>query len=106
MQRKQRKLTIARLLVVVFLVILIGLIGWLGYIYPEIQENTKRQASPSKRQECPKAWIYDAMPGIEDDSNRPPREYFIYGDTRVEVNDVDIEWVKANCTVNKASLVH
>ena len=53
---------------------------------------------------CPQAWYIDAMPWVGDANARPPREYLIIDDQRVELSQTDPVWIKANCTVQKRVL--
>lgn len=53
---------------------------------------------------CPQAWYVDAIPWVGDAKERPPREYLIIDDQRVELSQADTVWIKANCTVQKSVL--
>ena len=53
---------------------------------------------------CPQAWYIDAMPWVGDAKARPPREYLIIDEQRVELSQADTVWIKANCTVQKSVL--
>jgi hypothetical protein len=56
-------------------------------------------ASTTLIQSCPEAWYSNQMPQIvPDDQPLPtPETYFIYNGKRVETNQVDVDWVTANC---------
>ena len=53
-----------------------------------------------KQQTCPDAWYDNAMPGTE-----PGGQYMIVGGKRVELDQMDVDWVKAHCPVNAPATV-
>ncbi len=66
--------------------------------------NCEFAACPDENQSvgmrvCPEAWYSNQMPGTVGDNN-PPREYMVINGTRVELTEVDVVWVRANCVVN------
>lgn len=52
---------------------------------------------------CPEAWIKDQMPIV----GEAPliRQYFVVSGDRWEFDELDIEWVKQNCSINKPMTV-
>jgi hypothetical protein len=59
-----------------------------------------------KERTCPEAWYLNAMPGTVPDKDSPPREYLVVAGQRRELAEFDMEWIKANCPVNKPETVH
>lgn len=52
-------------------------------------------------QVCPDSWIVNRMPRItEQDSSGPPSEYFILDGKRRELDEFDVEWIRANCKIS------
>lgn len=47
---------------------------------------------------CPDEWIDNRMPMVEG-KNNPPSEYFIINGSRVEKDQIDMEWMKQNCDI-------
>lgn len=68
------------------------------------QKNIPDQ-TPAKLKVCPEAWYINRMPATPNPQN-PPLEYMIIDGKRVEISEVDLDWVKKNCTVNQPSPVH
>jgi hypothetical protein len=62
--------------------------------------------SAGKERTCPDAWYFNAMPGTIPDQGSPPREYLVVGGQRREIAEFDVDWIKANCPVNKPQTVH
>jgi len=50
-----------------------------------------------KCSECPEHWYVNKMPGINNSND----EYFIINKERKEINEVDINWIKENCDIEK-----
>lgn len=71
-------------------------------------DNNSRQKKPSAEQPllrtCPQYWYRDEMPSVGRRSEQS-REYFIIKGKRVEKKDVDVNWVIANCPVNKPTII-
>jgi len=67
---------------------------------------TPGPGSAGKERTCPEAWYFNAMPGIIPDPGSPPREYLVVGGQRREIAEFDLDWIKANCPVNKPQTVH
>lgn len=68
--------------------------------YPEVCKGPNGQSFVNhmpKLQACPQAWYRNTMPTGTDVVSQ---EYFIYDDRRVELDEVDVEWVTVNCSVN------
>lgn len=53
---------------------------------------------------CPEAWYDNQMPGTVGD-NPAPRQYFVVGGERVELGELDVAWIRHNCSVNKPQVV-
>lgn len=54
---------------------------------------------------CPEAWFDNRMPSPIGEDNLP-REYFVVNGARVEVSEMDVEWVRANCEINAPTPVY
>jgi hypothetical protein len=54
---------------------------------------------------CPQAWYDNQMPGPRSEGESS-RQYFVYDGKRKELGEVDIEWVKSNCSVNNPQEVY
>lgn len=71
-------------------------------------DNNSRQQKPSAGQAllkaCPEYWYRDEMPSVGHRTEQS-REYFIIKGKRVEKKDVDVNWVMANCPVNKPTII-
>ena len=63
-----------------------------------------RLRTTAKVRSCPDGWFDDAMPGPTSEK-AAPSEYMTYGGKRVEVETVDLDWVKQNCSKKSASRV-
>lgn len=55
----------------------------------------------AKKRVCPDQWIENRMPGLQ-----PVSQYFIINGKRVAVEQYDIEWIKANCSVDQPQAVY
>jgi len=62
-------------------------------------------ADGSKRRECPESWYENHMPGVKDGSQQPS-QYLVISGERVELNEVDLDWVKQNCPVHEPTPVY
>ncbi len=56
----------------------------------------KSMENTNKLRVCPDEWIDNRMPMVEG-KNDPPKEYFIINGSRVEKDQMDMEWMKKNC---------
>lgn len=70
--------------------------------------NGRRKKEPSAGEvllkACPEYWYRDEMPSVGHRTEQS-REYFIIKGKRVEKKDVDVNWVIANCPVNKPTII-
>ena len=64
----------------------------------------------TKLQICPDEWYKNEQPCVYQDSpaecEQQRKEYFIIDGERKELEEVDVEWVKKNCEVNKPEVVY
>lgn len=65
--------------------------------------DTNKESSTAKRV-CPDAWYDNRMPGPAEDAGSSS-QYFIVAGERVELEELDVDWVKANCAVNEPQVV-
>ncbi|HEU5187037.1 MAG TPA: hypothetical protein VFT87_00890 [Candidatus Saccharimonadales bacterium] len=63
------------------------------------------RVGPNKRQVCPEAWYDNHMPGPAE-RTAGSSQYFIVNGQRVEFAELDVDWVKANCSVKEPELVY
>ena len=54
--------------------------------------------------QCPEAWYDNQMPS--DGPSAGSRRYLIIKGERRELSEFNMEWIKSNCKVNKASIVY
>ena len=64
----------------------------------------------TKLQVCPDKWYKNEQPCVYKDSptecKQQQKEYFIIKGERKEAEEVDVEWVKKNCEINKPEFVY
>jgi len=68
------------------------------------KKNTQTQIP--KIQTCPEAWYINRMPSTDPSAATPPNQYLIINAKRVEVADVDTNWIRKNCNIKQASPVY
>lgn len=61
--------------------------------------------TPTKLQVCPDAWYINRMPAKQDSQN-PPIEYMVIDGKRVEISEVDLNWIKKNCAITQPTPVY
>jgi hypothetical protein len=61
--------------------------------------------TPAKLQVCPDAWYINNMPTISATQN-PPNEYMVINGKRVEISEVDLDWVQKNCAITQPTPVN
>lgn len=66
------------------------------------QYSTRQGANLSRM--CPEQWYDDRMPGP--DRHKTQSQYLIVNGECREIKDYDLNWIKANCPVNKPSIVY
>lgn len=86
--------------IIVFLVALV-VVSTAGYLYLQ-KDNKFFQKSADKLRVCPEHWVDNQMPGsCQQNSNMcVNRQYFIVNGKRKEFNEIDVDWVKHNCSLN------
>jgi hypothetical protein len=55
---------------------------------------------------CPDNWYVNRMPGTYAETDDMPNEYMVYEGRRVELRDVDVDWVKENCAVKEPQPIY
>lgn len=101
------------------LLVAVGLFGfWLwrqpgaetdpGQSEQQTQQDVSGQDTDSnKKQVCPDKWYDNRMPGpAPEDETAEDRQYFIVDGERVDYEDMDVEWVRNNCSVNEPQPVY
>lgn len=83
-----------RLVLLFIIFTLSSIIGWI-LLKPDSKELLRV---------CPEYWAFDQMPGIV--SSDGERQYFFVNRERIQYKDMDVDWVKANCSVNKPEISH
>ena|SRR3989304_7009323 len=72
--------------------------------------KTPKPTETSKLQTCPDNWYKNEQPCIYKDSptecENQKKEYFVIDGKRIEVEEVDVEWVKKNCEVKKPEVLN
>lgn len=92
--------------VVIITLVALGIliaIGWL--LWPKA---TTAPETTIGQQICPEAWYEDKMPGINGYTGEravESRQYFIVDGKRVGLDELDINWVKTNCSVNSPEII-
>ncbi len=76
----------------------------------ERTQQTQENDTADERRVCPDQWYENRMPQATPEDEEPEtgteRQYFIVDSERVEYDDMDVEWVKNNCSVNEPSPVY
>lgn len=68
------------------------------------QHDITSNEQPAKGQRiCPDAWYDNQMAGSPDESKNS--QYFIVNGQRVEFDELDAEWIKANCAIKEPLIV-
>ncbi|MEI6510870.1 MAG: hypothetical protein WCO25_02390 [Candidatus Uhrbacteria bacterium] len=72
---------------------------------PKTDEPPSAEPSTTLIQRCPDAWYTNRMPTVADDG-RPtmPSEYVVIDGKRMELSQMDMAWVGANCSVDKKTV--
>jgi hypothetical protein len=55
---------------------------------------------------CPDGWYINRMPDTYAETDDMPNEYMVYGKQRIELVQVDVDWVKANCQLKEPQPVY
>lgn len=90
-----------------FSIIILALIGAIGWLLWSRQSTTPNDTNTGK-QVCPEAWYEDRMPSIDGATGQRSTssdQYFVVDGQRVGLSELDVEWIKGNCTVNKPEVV-
>lgn len=91
MKMKLSKKFLALILLIVFLVGVLVVIA----LYREGGSGN------GKLRICPDSWIVNNMPRTMDIGANSPNQYFIIDGKRIEVDEVDTDWVTRNCDVRQ-----
>ena len=75
-------------------------------IYKDKNHKIGPQGNSQKIQSCPDSWYINRMPSTYAETDDMPNEYMVYRDQRVELTEVDVDWVKANCSVIEPQAVY
>ncbi|PSO43089.1 hypothetical protein BRC19_02515 [Candidatus Saccharibacteria bacterium QS_5_54_17] len=99
LKRLRSNKTVMLLVVVGILLILAGT-GWMW----------QQHMASDGRRECPDRWYANRMPQATPEGEQPEtgtqRQYFVIDGERVEYQDMDVEWVKNNCSVDQPTPVY
>lgn len=72
--------------------------------------KTPTSTEITRLQVCPEKWYKNEQPCVYKDSptecKQQQKEYFIINGERKEMEEVDVEWVKQNCEINKPEVVY
>jgi hypothetical protein len=102
LKRLRSNKTVMLLVIVGILLIMAGT-GWLW-------QQHMASGDTGGRRECPDRWYDNRMPQAAPESEEPAsgtqRQYFVIDGERVEHEDMDVEWVRNNCSVNQPTPVY
>ena len=96
---------------ILFVLIALGFLSYYLFInWETIISSTIIYVPEPKLRQCPTYWYLDRMPYVHDPNNKSTqisREYVIIEDRgRVEMDEMDWEWVKGNCLNLRRSTVY
>lgn len=77
--------------------LLVFLILGMYFYFKNLPSNAKQVFVPNRQ--CPESWFSDKMPMIGEETINS--EYMIVDGKRTEMYEMDVEWIKENCEVNK-----
>lgn len=88
----------------------IAVAGNLSQRFTNPPSKTPTSTEVSKLQICPDKWYKNEQPCLYENSpaecKKQKKEYFIINGERKEVEEVDVEWIKENCEVNKPEVIY
>lgn len=71
---------------------------------------TPSATQTSKLKTCPDKWYKNEQPCVyqvsPSECEKQKREYFIVNGQRKEIDEMDVEWIKKNCEVNKPEIIY
>lgn len=73
---------------------------------PQAQTPDVVNQNGSKLRICPEAWYENRMPVVGGDPNVGYPQYFVVEGERVEVEEMDVEWVVENCDIKSPMPVY
>jgi hypothetical protein len=73
-------------------------------LQPPPASSSSVAANSGKQRVCPDAWYDNAQPGPSGDK-RLPSEYVVVKGKRMELAEVDVEWIKSHCPITGPSKV-
>lgn len=79
-------------------------IGRLEKYNSQLKELSTSINNSQKIKICPTAWIDNS--GMLGDNLSASREYFSVGGKRFELDQIDADWVKSNCNMNKSRIIY
>ena len=96
------------LTIIVIIFILFGVLICSNYNLDRTPKTTQK-ITETKLRICPDYWYDNQMPcgcvDINCSDCKGERQYFIINETKRELVDFDVDWIKKNCEVNKPEVV-
>lgn len=72
--------------------------------------DTSKITENIKLQICPDKWYKNEQPCVYQNSllecKKQEKEYFIIDGKREKLEDVDVEWIKKNCKINRPEAIY
>jgi len=99
-------------LIILFMGLILATIVFSGNLFQRFADSPSQTTSTviTKSQICPDNWYKNEQPCVYKDSptecKQQRKEYFIIKGERKEAEEVDVEWVKKNCEINKPEFVY